>query len=409
MAKALRGLVQVCVAVEGPAAGAVPPPLPPGGAKPPTGPAPLPWVKGGAADGSALPPLTRQMLERVLPPLVSRLQLDDDKDTVAAASEALADVAKLVGPPAVAARAEALAKVVKQLLQQAHPCQTAGVEAEELGMDDEADHDEALWEAVSELLTSLPKVLGAAWQPHFAALLPHLLPYLGAGHPSSDRSLAVGVIAESMHQLEAEAAPLIAQVVPIALRHSADEDGTCRQNATFCLGVMAQHCPAQTLAHMQAILTALQPRLAADEEHPVRDNAVGALGRLALAHGGALPLEGIVPAMLAQLPLTADCGENAPALRALMQLTHAEPTRAVMAPHVPALLSALGRGLALSPAGEGKGEKGEVDLLGAELRAEVSLFLQWLASQVPAQQLAAATAPLPESERAMLASSGLTC
>ena len=35
---------------------------------------------------------------------------------------------------------------------------------------------------------------------------------------------------------------------------SSDEDGTCRQNATFCLGVVAQHCPAQTLAHMQAIL-----------------------------------------------------------------------------------------------------------------------------------------------------------
>ena len=78
------------------------------------------------------------MLERVLPPLVSRLhpnpslspspnptpnpnlhpnevsrlQLDDDKDTVAAASEALADVAKLVGPPAVAARGAALAQVV---------------------------------------------------------------------------------------------------------------------------------------------------------------------------------------------------------------------------------------------------------------------------------------------------------
>ena len=62
-----------------------------------------------------------------------------------------------------------------------------------------------------------------------------------------------------------------------------------------------------------------------------------------------------------------------------------------------------------TPAGDGKGEKGEVDLLGAELRGEVSLFLQWLASQVPAQQLAAATAPLPESERAVLASSGLTC
>ena len=36
------------------------------------------------------------------------------------------------------------------------------------------------------------------------------------------------------------------------------------------------------------------------QEHPVRDNAVGALGRLALGHGAALPLDGIVTAMLAQ-------------------------------------------------------------------------------------------------------------
>lgn len=114
--------------------------------------------------------------------------------------------------------------------------------------------------------------------------------------------------------------------------------------------------------------------------------------------------------MRAQLPLTADCGENAPALRALMQLTHAEATRAVMAPHVPALLSALGRGLTISSPGDAKGDsKGDVDLLGAELRGEVSLFLQWLASQVPAEQLAAATASLPEAERAVLASSGLSC
>ena len=114
--------------------------------------------------------------------------------------------------------------------------------------------------------------------------------------------------------------------------------------------------------------------------------------------------------MRAQLPLTVDCGENAPALRALMQLTHAEPTRAVMAPHVPALLSALGRGLTISSPGDAKGDsKGDVDLLGAELRGEVTLFLQWLVSQVPAEQLAAATASLPEAERAVLASSGLGC
>lgn len=92
-----------------------------------------------------------------------------------------------------------------------------------------------------------------------------------------------------------------------------------------------------------------------------------------------------------------------------MQLTHAEATRAVMAPHVPALLSALGRGLKISSAADTQGDKGDVDLLGAELRGEVTLFLQWLTSQVPAEQLAAATASLPEAERAVLASSGLCC
>ena len=58
-----------------------------------------------------------------------------------------------------------------------------------------------------------------------------------------------------------------------------------------------------------------------------------------------------------------------------MQLTHAEATRAVMAPHVPALLSALGRGLKISSAADTQGDKGDVDLLGAELRGEVTLFL----------------------------------
>ena len=53
-----------------------------------------------------------------------------------------------------------------------------------------------------------------------------------------------------------------------------------------------------------------------------------------------------------------------------MQLTHAEATRAVMAPHVPALLSALGRGLKISSAADTQGDKGDVDLLGAELRGE---------------------------------------
>lgn len=45
---------------------------------------------------------------------------------------------------------------------------------------------------VSELLTSLPKVLGGHWLKYFVALYPALTVYLGAGHPASDKSLAIG-------------------------------------------------------------------------------------------------------------------------------------------------------------------------------------------------------------------------
>ena len=98
-----------------------------------------------------------------------------------------------------------------------------------------------------------------------------------------------------------------------------------------------------------------------------------------------------------------------------MKLTHEETTRALMAPHVPALLSCLGR--ALGGAGAATGQRNGAgpapaakegqELLEAEVRAEVGQFLQWLASQVPPQQLASATAALPEGERAVLAGAGL--
>ena len=113
--------------------------------------------------------------------------------------------------------------------------------AEGDGLDEEADHDGSLWEAVSDLLTALPKVMGQGWLLHFAKLVPALLPYLTAGHPASDRSLAIGVLAESLHQLGECGAAYFHQILPHAIRCSQDlDDVTTRQNGTFCLGVLGQ-------------------------------------------------------------------------------------------------------------------------------------------------------------------------
>jgi len=278
------------------------------------------------------------------------------------------------------------------LLEQRHPCQQTPVEDDGAGpvVDDGEDHDDALWEAVTELLTTLPKVLGASWRPHFDRLLPALQPYLREAHPSSDHSLAIGIIAESLNQLEQNGSTYFEQVVPHALRFSASSDCTCRQNSVFCLGVLGlfgERCTV--LRYMQSMLEALQPRLSDEEEEVVCDNGIGAIARLVLAYGCDLPLSSIVPAILARLPLKADKGENAPAIRCLMQVAHDERTRGMMECHGNALLSVLACMLGSDYA------EGPVQL-------EIRAFLQWLHAQAPEQLTAMAMALAEPSQRTRL-------
>ena len=330
------------------------------------------------------------------------------------------------------------------LLEQRHSCQEAAQDLSEGGgVDEEEDHDEAVWEAVSELLTTLPKALGERWTPHLERLLPALLPYLREAHPLSDHALAIGILAEGLNHVEASVcAPALARlprapppsrlhctlrrrcptcrshtttlpqgrhhlptILPHAARCASAPDPTCRQNGVFCLGVLGAHGGEAALAQMQPILSALQQRLSAQEEDEavVRDNAVGALSRIALSFGAALPLDAVLRAIADRLPLTEDEGENAPALRCLMQLLHAEETRAVAAPHMPALLKAIGHLLAGGGDGSPAADAGPRPCpLDAECEAEVRSFLVWAAGQSP-QEMQALVMDLPRGREQVLA------
>lgn len=174
------------------------------------------WTKGMASVSYNLPPATRALLEKVVPILLEHFGEDDDKDTVAAASEALTDIINLLGPAAATPLAAQLCEVAIALLSKGHACMqeeeedTPGAEAEP--DEDVDDHDASLWEAVSDLLTALPKVMGEYYLMHFAKLVPQLEPYLSAQHPAGDRSLAVGILAESLHQLELSGAGFLPMV-----------------------------------------------------------------------------------------------------------------------------------------------------------------------------------------------------
>ena len=231
--------------------------------------------------------------------------------------------------------------------------------------------------------------MGDAWLPQFERIVPVLQPYLRAGHPVTDHSLAVGILAESLSQLGSAGSQYFSQVLPHALTHSSSEDGTCRQNSIFCLGVLGQYGGEPALGQMQTILEALQPHLAEEEEDMVKDNVVGALSRLVLAFGPTLPLDSILPAIISKLPLEADFGENTPALRCLMQSTHDERSRVLMGPLVGQLLSIIARLLGSSDADEA-------------LHGEMRSFVGWLCAQGPSQ-FEALVMTLKEIEREPIA------
>ncbi|EOD25312.1 hypothetical protein EMIHUDRAFT_469192 [Emiliania huxleyi CCMP1516] len=311
-------------------------------------------------------------------------------------------------PPRQGVRRRGAASAVGALalLEQRHSCQEAAQDLSEGGgVDEEEDHDEAVWEAVSELLTTLPKALGERWTPHLERLLPALLPYLREAHPLSDHALAIGILAEGLNHVEASGRHHLPTILPHAARCASAPDPTCRQNGVFCLGVLGAHGGEAALAQMQPILSELQQRLSAQEEDEavVRDNAVGALSRIALSFGAALPLDAVLRAIADRLPLTEDEGENAPALRCLMQLLHAEETRAVAAPHMPALLKAIGHLLAGGGDGSPAADAGPRPCpLDAECEAEVRSFLVWAAGQSP-QEMQALVMDLPRGREQVLA------
>mmetsp|Transcript_11084 Transcript_11084/g.35066 ORF Transcript_11084/g.35066 Transcript_11084/m.35066 type:complete len:499 (-) Transcript_11084:88-1584(-) len=373
---------------------------------------PQPWVKGEAPASSKLGKATRWLLQRSWRTLVSTFKDDDDKDTVAAAAESISEIVLLLGPSVLAnapwhpASTDPLVNGALALLEQRHSCQEAAQDLSEGGgVDEEDDHDEAVWEAVSELLTTLPKALGERWTPHLERLLPALLPYLREAHPLSDHALAIGILAEGLNHVEASGRHHLPTILPHAARCASAPDPTCRQNGVFCLGVLGAHGGEAALAQMQPILSALQQRLSAQEEDEavVRDNAVGALSRIALSFGAALPLDAVLRAIADRLPLTEDEGENAPALRCLMQLLHGEETRAVAAPHIPALLKAIGHLLAGGGDGSPAADAGPRPCpLDAECEAEVRSFLVWAAGQSP-QEMQAFVMDLPRGREQVLA------
>ena len=114
-----------------------------------------------------------------------------------------------------------------------------------------------------------------------------------------------------------------------------------RRNAAYCAGLLCLNGGQTGARHFMDVLKGLHPLFGDDEDSGTRDNAAGALARILLAAGPAVPLDQAMPVLLGALPLQEDLGEAVAVYGCLAALLTG-PHAAALGPFVPGIVEAFG-------------------------------------------------------------------
>uniref|UniRef100_A0A5B6Z7Y9 Importin-4 n=1 Tax=Davidia involucrata TaxID=16924 RepID=A0A5B6Z7Y9_DAVIN len=234
---------------------------------------------------------------------------DDDKEVVAQACMSIADIIKDIAYMAVEPYMPRLVEATLVLLREESACQQAESDCEI--DDDDAEHDEVLMDAVSDLLPAFAKSMGCHFAPIFAKLFEPLMKFTRASRPLQDRTMVVACLAEVAQDMGAPIAGYIDAVMPLVLKELASPVATNRRNAAFCVGELCKNGGESTLKYYSDILRGLYPLFGESEpDDAVRDNAAGAVARMIMVHPESIPLNQVLPVFLKVLPLKEDHEES---------------------------------------------------------------------------------------------------
>uniref|UniRef100_A0A4W6FYR2 Importin 4 n=1 Tax=Lates calcarifer TaxID=8187 RepID=A0A4W6FYR2_LATCA len=189
----------------------------------------------------------------------------------------------------------------------------------------EAEYDAMLQEFAGE---GIPLLASSVPADSFAPFLNDLLPLIMSKAKSSctvaDRSFSVGTIGEILQALvsvsggRGVAGRLSNRLLPVLVAGVKDSDPEVRNNSVFGLGCLAQAAGPIVVSYPSYLSVCFSI-----SNLRVIDNLCAALCRMILSNMGAVPLEQVVPALVARLPLKEDLEENKTVFSCLAMLyTH---------------------------------------------------------------------------------------
>ncbi|KAF9052288.1 ARM repeat-containing protein [Hymenopellis radicata] len=280
-----------------------------------------------------------------------------------------------------------VSEIAIQILQQKAFCQQDPDQDEaDEAPEDQAEYDSVLISSAGDLVSALANILGADFAPAFNTFFPLISKFYKKGRSLSDRSSAIGCLAEIIAGMKGAVTPSSEQLLELFYKALSDEDPEVLSNAAFGLGLLVEHSRMDLSPQYMQLLAALQPLFTVAAGSPparlnARDNAAGAVARLIVRNTGAIPLEQVLPLWLSALPLKNDFLENRPVFRCIFHLfnTHS----AALLPYLDTLLAVFA--VVLDP--------NQTDQVGDDVRRDLINLIGLLNGEDPGKIQAAGLTP----------------
>ncbi|KAI9682413.1 MAG: hypothetical protein M1817_000467 [Caeruleum heppii] len=261
-----------------------------------------------------------------------------DRGTVTDIHRNLAATLKDCGP-AILASENVVSQITTNILavvRRSHPCQ------QDLGDEDDLDdatqesseYDWLVIDTALDVIVGLSAALGPAFGELWKIFEKPIVKFSSSSE-GTERSTAVGVVAEIMGNMKESVTPFTETLLPLLVRRLGDPDPETKSNASFAVGLLCLHSTshAQIIAAYPQLLSKLEPILNTskstqrhaeqDEEHHrarMLDNAAGCVSRMILAHPEKVPLDEVLPVLVGVLPLRQDWDENEPVWECIVKL-----------------------------------------------------------------------------------------
>ncbi|KAJ3515528.1 hypothetical protein NLJ89_g1707 [Agrocybe chaxingu] len=249
------------------------------------------------------------------------------KSVAASLCVSLAETITKIGPNFVQGHYDSFCQIAMQILEQKAFCQQdPDQDEDEEAPEDQAEYDSVLISSAGDLVAALAGAFGPDFGQAFTTFFPLISKYYKKSRSLSDRSAAIGCLAEIISGMKGAITPHTEPLLELFFRALADDNNEVLSNAAFATGLLIECSEidlSQQLGHILARLHPIFvdiPQDAPATRLNAKDNAAGAVGRILVRYSDKVPLDQVLPVFINALPLKNDYLENRPVFRALFHL-----------------------------------------------------------------------------------------